>query len=107
ARVGAVGRRSQRDLGDLAGRVLEVAVDIRGRLDVAAVDREEILARLRVHTGLGERRAHLWIPVQATVDLLQPVAAVLDAVISAEQSTRHARRRDPRVTAASAMVADG
>ena len=43
---------------------------------------------LHVHARLGQRRAQLRGPVQAAVDLLEAVAAVLDLVVGAEQAAR-------------------
>ena len=70
--------------------------------------RQQVLAGLHVHAGLGQRRAQLRVPVQAAVDLLEAVAAVLDLVVGA----RAARRGRScgcveAVAAADAVMADG
>ena len=44
---------------ELAGRVLEQRVDLGRRLQVLAVDREQVLALLDVHARGGQRRAQL------------------------------------------------
>ncbi len=76
------------------------------RTQVAPVHREQVLAGARVDARLGERRAHLRVPVQAAVHLLQPVASVGDLVVGAEQPARHAARLGQRVAAADAVMPD-
>ena len=59
-----------------------------------------------VDARLGERRAQLRVPVEAAVDLLQPIAAVGDLVVGAEQAARNVLGSASAVAAADAVMAD-
>jgi hypothetical protein len=59
---------------------------------IAAIHREQILARLDVHAGLRERRAQLWVPILTIEYFGEAIAAVLDRVVGAQQSARYAFR---------------
>src|SRR6202034_1351464 len=86
--AGARAVRIRTDLEDhlLAGGFLEQLVDFVRGGEVLAADGEQIFARLDVDAGLGERRLEMRVPVFATVDFLEAVAAVFDGVVGAEQA---------------------
>ena len=69
-------------------------------------DRKQVFARLDIDARLGQRRTQLRVPVQAAIDLLEAIAAILNRVVGAEQSARHVLRLAQEVAAADSMVAD-
>ncbi len=86
ARSAAIGipADAQHDL--LADGLLEVCIHIVAAVQFAAVDREQVFAGFDIDAGLGQRRMQIGIPVLAIVDMREPVAAVGDRVIGAEQA---------------------
>src|SRR6202008_422521 len=83
------------------------AVEILRIAELLAIDGEQILTRFHIDARLGERRAERRIPVQATVDLLETIASVLDAVVRAEETARAGIAVGETVAAAETMVTDG
>src|ERR1019366_9763437 len=88
-RVRAVGLRADADGYLLAGRVLEARIDIVAGPEIAARDRDEVLAGLHIHTRLRERRLQLRIPVLSAVDAGEAVTPVVDGVVAAEEAARN------------------
>ncbi len=70
----------------LSCSLLEVAVEIVGGVEIAAVDGQQIVADVDVDSWLGERRHEFWIPILAVEDAREAVAAVLDLVVCTEKT---------------------
>ena len=60
-----------------------------GAFSSCAVDREDVVADAHVDARRGERRAQVGIPALVVVDLRDPVSAVLDREVGAEQAAGH------------------
>jgi hypothetical protein len=89
-RPGPVGAGADRDLDDLAGRRFEPGEQVIGRRERPALDGEQVLAGLDLRAGLGQRGPKLRRPIQAAVDLIETIAAVLDGIVRAEKAAGNA-----------------
>jgi hypothetical protein len=87
ARILAVGAGANLQHDLLAGGLFEEAVNVILRVQFTAIHRENVVAHLGVDAGLREWSLHPWIPVFSVVDFRESVAAVLQAVVGAEQTS--------------------
>ncbi len=88
------------------GRAVEQTINVVRRLQLDAVDRQDVVADRDFDAGRRQRRAQVRIPALVVVDARDLVAAVLDREVGAEQSARR-RRHVGHVAAAHVRVADG
>src|SRR6185436_1864009 len=85
ARAGAIGTGVHGQHCLSIGRAVEQTIDVVGRNEIDAVDREDEVANRRVDAWSGQRRTQFRVPALAVIDAGDLVAAAFDGEVGAEQ----------------------
>ncbi len=75
--------------------------------DLLTVDGKDIFALLNIQSRLCQRRSEIRVPVQTSVNLLQPVPVVFNAEVSAKKSSAYSQGHSHPVAAAHPVVPYG
>src|SRR5687767_2191100 len=92
ARAGTVRIGTDADHDLLVCGVLKETVNVLSNRKIAAVHREQVLACLNVDSGLRQWSAQLRVPILTVVYFGEAIATVLNRIVCAQQSSRHALR---------------
>ena len=106
AGIFSVSVRSNFDANLFACRVFKKAEDLRGGVNIRAIDFEQIVSRFDVHSRLRQRGAQIRIPIFSVEDAREAKASIFNFVIRAKQADLHLGRFR-HISAKYKHVADG